>query len=218
MNESNHLLIDTLKNTTINSCPRIYNFHSHTTFSDGSLSPIELIKQAFSIKLRHLAVTDHHNVDAYLIMKDWIDNNIKYNQNSLNLWTGIEITCLLKNSLVHVLGIGFDLNSPFISCYTKGQSVIGDQLRATNVVSSIHKANGIAILAHPARYKLHYKELIFEANNLGFDGIEVWYDYERSNLWAPTKYICDQISEYTKSLGLLSTCGTDTHGISLLRR
>ena len=61
-------------------------------------------------------------------------------------------------------------------------------------------------------------KLINEATKLNIDGIEVWYDYQRKDPWRPTDYLCDQIESYTKSKGLLSSCGTDTHGRSLLKR
>jgi putative hydrolase len=35
------------------------NFHSHTTLSDGDLSPVELLRQAVARGYTHLAVTDH---------------------------------------------------------------------------------------------------------------------------------------------------------------
>ena len=37
----------------------IYDFHTHTSLSDGSLSPIELIRYAVTSNHRAIALTDH---------------------------------------------------------------------------------------------------------------------------------------------------------------
>ena len=212
----NHPLFKVLKTVNKNSCPGIINLHTHTTFSDGSLQPIELIKQAMDLGVKHIAVTDHHSVKAHDIINNWLSTNNK--SKNINLWSGIEISCLLKGCLVHVLGLGFNTKSNFISKYTSGLSVKGNDLKAENVVNSIHNANGFCILAHPLRYKLNYVQLIEEAKRLNFDGIEVWYNYERTKIWKPTTFACDQIFNLVSDLDMLITCGTDTHGKSLMRR
>ena len=200
------------------SCPSTLNFHCHTTCSDGSLSPVELIKQATDKQIEHLSVTDHNTVSAYKLMNKWLDDN-KYKYHSLpKLWTGIELTGTLKKTLVHIIGLGFDLSHSSLSPYTNGESSYGDALNASNIVNAIHNAGGLAILAHPARYRLPYLELLNEAIKIGFDGAEAWYDYEHKKIWKPTRLICSTIDKLLKDHGLLSTCGTDTHGYDLTTR
>ena len=211
-------LIKVLNSITKESCPKSINFHIHSTFSDGSLSPEEILNQAIELNTKHYAITDHHSVDAYIELSKLIHTNSLYRSVSPNLWTGIEITSLLKGCLVHILGLGFDPFSKYISPYVNHSSAIGSDLLASNVVKSIHKANGIAVLAHPARYKLPFDVLIKESSRLEFDAVETWYNYERAHNWTPSEFICDKILEYANSYSLLSTCGTDTHGLSLLRR
>ncbi len=201
-----------------NSCPNDINLHCHTTCSDGSLTPIELIKQATINGLKHIAVTDHHSIDAYKEIVNWLnENNSTYNLLP-TLWSGIEISCLLNKCLVHVVGLGFDLYHSSINPYTKGEAQTGNTLQACKVVSSIHKAGGIAILAHPARYRIPYDEMINEAKKQGFDGAEAWYDYDFSYPWRPSELICFSIDKQLKSLNLLSSCGTDTHGMDITAR
>ena len=43
-----------------------YDLHSHTKFSDGSLSATELIDLAIERGITHLAITDHDTVKAHL--------------------------------------------------------------------------------------------------------------------------------------------------------
>ncbi len=200
------------------SCPNHLNFHIHTQFSDGSLDPISLLEQASNIGLKHLAVTDHHSIQAYRLMKVFLDSNTDSSKTYPNIWTGIEISCTLRKCLVHVLGLGFTLDNKTLNIYSQGESVIGNALNAENVINSIHEAGGLAILAHPARYRLPYYELIEKAYDLGIDGAEAWYDYDMNTKWVPSPFICEKIDLQLKSIGLLSTCGTDSHGLSLLGR
>ncbi len=200
------------------SCPNYLNFHCHTTCSDGSMSPYELIKKAHEIKLQHLSITDHNSIEAYSIINNLTKNKLINKKHPTTIWSGIEITCLLKRCLVHVLGFGFDLNSDFIKPYIQGHSAIGEDLQAINVVKALHKAGGMAFLAHPARYRLSFKELIEEAILLDFDGAEAWYDYNHSEFWIPTPFICEEINNMLLLKNKLSCCGTDSHGFSLLGR
>ena len=207
-----------IKSVTKDSCPNSINFHMHSTYSDGSLSPIEIYNQALELNIDHYAITDHHSVDAYLELVKIIESDCLDSSIFPKLWTGIEITCLLKGCLVHVLGLGFDPSSKHLFPYVEHRSAIGNELLASNVVDSIHNSNGIAVLAHPARYKLPFDILINEASKLYFDAVETWYNYERAPIWIPSEFICDKILDCANSYSLLSTCGTDTHGLSLLRR
>jgi predicted metal-dependent phosphoesterase TrpH len=211
-------LINIIKSITKNSCPNSINFHMHSTFSDGSLTAKQIYYQAIELNIDHYAITDHHSVNAYIELSKINDSIYKERSNFPKLWTGIEITCLLKGCLVHVLGLGFDHNSKYLLPYVDHKAAIGNELLASTVVDSIHKANGIAVLAHPARYKLPFDLLINEASKLGFDAVETWYNYERAHNWIPSEFVCDKIFDCANSYSLLSTCGTDSHGLSLLRR
>jgi len=211
-------LKNVIKSITKESCPNSINFHMHSTYSDGSLTAKEIYNQAIELNIDHYAITDHHSVDAYIELSKLEDATLNYKLCFPKLWTGIEITCLLKGCLVHVLGLGFDHKSKYLSPYIDNKSAIGNELLASTVVDSIHKANGIAVLAHPARYKLPFDILIDEASKLNFDAVETWYNYERVNNWIPSEFVCDKIFDCANSYSLLSTCGTDSHGLSLLRR
>jgi len=190
----------------------------HSTYSDGSLSAKEIFNQAIELSIDHYAITDHHSVDAYIELNKFNETEFKDRFSSPKLWTGIEITCLLKGCLVHVLGLGFDHKSIHLAPYIQQKAAIGTELLASTVVESIHNANGIAVLAHPARYKLPFDILINEASKLKFDAVETWYNYERAYKWTPSEFVCDKIFDCANSYSLLSTCGTDSHGLSLLRR
>ena len=51
----NHKLIKIIKSITKYSCPKSINFHLHSTYSDGSLTAIEIYKQAIEpVSYTHL--------------------------------------------------------------------------------------------------------------------------------------------------------------------
>ena len=200
------------------SCPDLLNFHCHTVCSDGSLEPVALIEQANARKLSHIAVTDHHSIAAYGPMVRWLERARDQGVNTPTLWSGMEISCILRGCLVHVLALGFTPGHSALLPYSSGDAAVGAPLRAGEVRKAIHEAGGIAILAHPGRYRLGFSVLIDAAVELGFDGGEAWYDYDMQQRWSPTPLICESIDQQLKNLGLLRTCGTDTHGIDLKGR
>ena len=218
MPDMDHPLRAVLERVDSRSCPESFNFHCHTLCSDGSLDPIELIEQATRRGLSQLAVTDHHSSHAHAPMRAWLEDQRSAGSSVPTLWSGMEISALLKGCLVHVLALGFELDHPALRLYNHGDAVVGEPLRAASVVAAIHEAGGLAVLAHPARYRLGHDILIAEAARLGFDGGEAWYDYDMQTTWAPSPLICESIDRQLENLGLLRTCGTDSHGIDLSGR
>ena len=199
------------------SCPHIINFHCHTKFSDGSFDPEQLLDQVFFNKLKFISITDHHTIKAH----DYIEkNNIleKYPNDSFKLIPGIEINCLLLGCLVHVVGLGINIKSNQLTPYIQGESPMGNDLHIKSVTNAIRLAGGLSFLAHPARYRIPFYKLIPEANKQGVDGIEVWYDYELKERWQASYFVCSEINKLTESLRMLKSCGTDSHGYSLLGR
>ena len=210
-------LINIFKNIDKKSCPELINFHCHTVFSDGSFTPEELLDEAFKKNLKYISITDHHTVGAHKYIEE---NKLlkKYPLNSIKLISGIEINCLLKGCLVHVLGFGIDINSKFLLPYINGESPIGNDLQAISVATAINKSGGLSFLAHPCRYRIPFNILIPEAFNNNINGIEVWYDYSLSKLWKPNDFICEQVEKITDKYGMLKSCGTDSHGYTLVGR
>ena len=213
-----HPLRSVLEQSGPDRCPGSFNFHCHTICSDGSLEPLDLIRKASERGLSQLAVTDHHSTRAFPPMLRWLDEQRQQGVVVPTLWSGVEISALLKGCLVHVLALGFELDHPALKIYCRGDAVVGEPLRAQSVVQAIHEAGGLAVLAHPARYRLGPTELIDAAAGLGFDGGEAWYDYDMNPIWSPSPLICDSIASQLEKLGLLRTCGTDSHGIDLYGR
>ncbi len=213
-----HPLSPVLEQVSQESCPRQFNFHCHSLCSDGSLTPEELADQAVKIGLKHFAVTDHHSIEAFPLVQARLDQHRQGGAQVPSLWSGTEISCLLEGCLVHVLALGFEPAHSAMAPYLQGDTVVGDLLQARAVVSAIQAAGGLALLAHPARYRLSFKPLVKAAAALGFDGAEVWYDYEMQSEWRPSPHVCQHVAGLCRDLNLLQSCGTDSHGMSLRGR
>jgi len=78
------------------------DLHTHTTVSDGSLNPQEILNEAAKLELEYFSITDHDSVNA-LDQIGKIPNGIKF----IN---GLEISAEFPKTL-HILGYGFDLNN-----------------------------------------------------------------------------------------------------------
>lgn len=224
------LLREVLQSINARSCPRTYNFHMHTNCSDGKLTPAELMSQAVEIGLYGMAITDHHNVKGYRKacqwMEDWRWRNPsswsrkrKPGQKALpKLWTGVEITSLLADTDVHILGYAFKLEDEGIQPYIQGSAPKGEDRQAHRVINAIQSAGGIAILAHPVRYRTDEETLINAAAELGIDGVETFYAYDNPKEWRPSPGKTERVQVLAEAHNLLSSCGTDTHGKTLTKR
>jgi hypothetical protein len=204
----------------VNSCPHSYNFHLHTVFSDGKLTPSQLIQQAIDIGIKGLAITDHHSVGGYQKAQQYLNDLRQRDQldRSLHLWTGVEITSKLQDVEVHILGYGFAPEHPALKKYLQGHSPQGKDAEAKQVIDSLHQAGGLVVLAHPARYRRPAAKLIPLAANLGIDGVETYYAYNNPQPWKPSPVQTKQVKQLASQYDLYQTCGTDTHGLDLLRR
>lgn len=207
---------------TINaiSCPYSYNFHLHTVYSDGKLTPLDVIQQAIAIGLKGLTITDHHSVGGFQQAQEYL-NRLDREQkidNLPHLWTGVEITAKLLGVDVHILGYGFDPQHPSLAQYLHGNAPEGENAAAKRVIDCIHQAGGLVVLAHPARYRHSANKLIPLAVDCGIDGVEAYYAYNNPQPWKPSPKRTAEILELAAKYNLYTTCGTDTHGLNLLRR
>jgi predicted metal-dependent phosphoesterase TrpH len=202
------------------SCPKLFNFHMHTVHSDGRLQPSALMEQAIAIGLEGLAITDHHNIGGYLAAKDWLEDWKWNNPDACTpyLWSGTEINANLLNTEVHILAYAFEPQHSSMKPYLQRKAVTGWEYEAINVISAIHEAGGLAVLAHPARYKRSHFDLVVAAAENGIDGVETFYAYNNPNPWKPSATETEQVQKLAIEYGLFNTCGTDTHGLNLLQR
>lgn len=91
----------------MNHLSYIYDLHSHTTASDGVLTPAELVQRAVNNNVNVLAITDHDTVKGL----SEAHNYIAQQQLPLHLIDGVEISTLWKNTEIHIVGLNIDVQN-----------------------------------------------------------------------------------------------------------
>ena len=79
----------------------IIDLHSHTTKSDGSFTPNELLKYAEEKGLKYLSITDHESVEAYY--------DLNRNLFSGSLIPGVELRTSCFGVAIELLAYNFDI-------------------------------------------------------------------------------------------------------------
>jgi len=80
------------------------DLHSHTHYSDGHLSPKELIDRAHNMQVNVLAITDHDTVNG---IQEAIDYQSEQKR-SMQIMPGVEISTSWHNFDIHILGLNVD--------------------------------------------------------------------------------------------------------------
>ena len=81
------------------------DLHMHTTFSDGRLTPEEIIAAAKEAGLSYIAITDHDTVDG---VRELYEQG-RIPQKDLQVLAGIELSSAVDGHDVHILGYGIDI-------------------------------------------------------------------------------------------------------------
>lgn len=84
------------------------DLHMHTTFSDGSITPEELVAMVIEHGMEAIAITDHDNTQSYLPAIEAAKGT------SLEIIPGIEINTWWKGHEVHILGYYIDPNNEYL--------------------------------------------------------------------------------------------------------
>jgi len=79
------------------------DLHVHTTFSDGLLTPQQVVKKAFKLNLQVIAITDHDTVDG--VLPALIEAK---NYKRPEVIPGIELSTHWNDQEVHILGYYID--------------------------------------------------------------------------------------------------------------
>lgn len=82
-----------------------FDLHTHTTCSDGSFTPEELIDLAIKNGLQGLSITDHDSISAYPETLNMAKTK------GIILIPGVEFSCHYKDKSVHILGYSFNFTN-----------------------------------------------------------------------------------------------------------
>ncbi len=132
------------------------DLHLHSNYSfDSDISVLDIIKQAKAKNIKTIAITDHNEVSGSLLA---------VSDNDLEIIKGIEIDCFHEGKIVHLLGYGCDLTSPYF-----------DEIR-DNYHQEIIRTNNEKIKRLNDYYKtdLSYQEVVdFSSKGVNFSGVEI---------------------------------------------
>ncbi|QNH64313.1 PHP domain-containing protein [Proteus vulgaris] len=126
----------------------IYDLHSHTTASDGELSPEELVERAIERQINVLAITDHDTTAAITPANEYIAEK----KLPLTLISGVEISTLWENIEIHIVGLNIDINHNAMKTLLLSQSqcretraiMIGERLEKAGIVNAFEGAKALA--------------------------------------------------------------------------
>ena len=84
----------------------LVDLHMHSTASDGALAPAELMARAATAGIDLVALTDHDGIDGLA------EAQAAAAQLGMSWVSGVELSAQWQGHTVHVLGYGFDVQSP----------------------------------------------------------------------------------------------------------
>lgn len=95
------------------------DLHIHSTYSDGRLSPVEIISVAEKKNIHCISITDHDTVDSQYVIQRYC------NFNGI-IVPGVELSTEYKNMEIHILGY-------FINIYDEKLKVYLDKIKESRI-------------------------------------------------------------------------------------
>ncbi|MEC9274861.1 MAG: PHP domain-containing protein [Pseudomonadota bacterium] len=117
------------------------DLHSHTKFSDGHLTPEELILRAHTMQVDVLAVTDHDTVAG---LEEAHATQAKQKR-ALTIIDGVEISTTWHSFDIHIVGLNVDRHCPTFLERLQGQSQTREA-RAEKIADKLEKCGFEGVL------------------------------------------------------------------------
>ncbi len=91
----------------------IIDLHNHSYYSDGVLSPTEVVRLAKEQSCNVFALTDHDTIKGI--------DEAKYKAGKLNIRfiSGVEVSAMWNNMTIHILGLGIDVDNKILQAGLK---------------------------------------------------------------------------------------------------
>lgn len=108
------------------------DLHTHTTASDGRLSPTELVRRAVAAGVTHLAITDHDTVAGLA--------EARRAAVGIDLIAGIEISTSISGRDIHLLGHFLDPEHQALRTFADGQ-LLERRARMERMIENLARMN-----------------------------------------------------------------------------
>ena len=143
------------------------DLHIHTYFSDGSLSPDEVVQSALQKGLSVISICDHDTIGAYNTLPRLCA------EADILLIQGVEIDVVWQDKFLHLLAYGFDPENPDILQVLNKSRYELDQI-SVEMVSKMQKD-------FPNINPADYKKYEYKLGNGGWKGINYFKDRGLTN-------------------------------------
>ena len=163
---------------------KIIDMHAHTNYSDGDLSPQDLIRLAIDKRVGTLAITDHDTIEG---IKKVNRNEDIIVDTEIEIINGIELSAKSDKGRMHILGYGIDLNN--VALNKKMTDLRDNSINSVlSIMEQIKRDYGIRFSYEDIR------ELVNANHNLGRPDLAklcVKYGYATTSQDAFDKYLID---------------------------
>ena len=95
------------------SYPGKIDLHMHTSVSDGTDTPQEIIRRVKEVGIELFSVTDHDAIKGCKAILKLLKND------DPAFISGVEFSCKDEEGRYHILGYGYDVNAPVIAAIVK---------------------------------------------------------------------------------------------------
>ncbi len=129
-----------------NDIMKRYEFHTHTTLSDGDLLPSELARRAAAKGLSFLAITDHVGWENYELIVSSVLRLVERGGYGIELLCGVEITHVPPEQIAELSRCIKALGNVLVVVH--GESPVEPVAIGTNR-AAVECAGSVDILAHP---------------------------------------------------------------------
>lgn len=154
------------------------DLHTHTSYSDGTYTVKELLKEAEKTGVTLLSITDHDKVAAYLEMKEF-DVKEYYTGRII---VGTEFSMAYEGKRMELLGYGFDISKikPWLDRNYAKEKILKDNVMEFNEIYDICINKGLKMTDNleyiPSEYPVDtiYYDIIKYEENKKFFTEEEW--------------------------------------------
>jgi putative hydrolase len=135
----------------------VYDFHTHTSMSDGVLSPLELVRRALVNGYQAIGITDHVGIGYLkrLIKEVTADCALAQSHWNITAIPGVELTHLPATAIAEAAKKAKELGAKLVVVH--GQTVAEPVEPGTNLAAL--KSPHVDILAHPGMLTLEEAKL-----------------------------------------------------------
>ncbi|MDB4847784.1 PHP domain-containing protein [Candidatus Pseudothioglobus singularis] len=138
------------------------DLHNHSYYSDGLLSPSEVVILASKAGCDLFSLTDHDTTDGT------VEAQLEADKVGLNLINGVEISAFWKNMAIHIVGLGVDINNDVLQTGLQHNQELR-KIRAQKIALSLWQS-GIkdalektqSIASGPMLTRTHFAQMLIQ--------------------------------------------------------